>query len=148
MQTDLLAQLIERKQQVLSQLWQLSQRQLVLIAQGDLNGLLGLLAAKQKLLVVLQQVERELEPFRQQDPDRRVWRSPAIREQTRQRAEQCQKLLSEIIRVERECEAEVIQRRDSAATRLQGAHAAAQARQAYVGSGVVRSGQLDLSSET
>ena len=42
-----------------------------------MTDLLKLLAAKQTVLDQLQQVERQLDPFRDEDPEARVWRSPA-----------------------------------------------------------------------
>jgi len=148
METDRLAELIDQKQKVLTQLRQLADRQSRLIGEGNMSALLGLLAAKQKLLGNLQDLERQLDAFRQQDPDRRKWRSPQARERTRHAAERCATLLDEIMRVERQCESDLVRRRDIAATRLQGAHTASQARRAYTGSEDSRLGQIDLSSET
>ena len=77
MDTDLLASFIGKKHDVLEQLRQLSRRQMDLIGEGDMTGLLSVLNVKQNLLVALQAVERDLDPFRQQDPDQRTWRTVA-----------------------------------------------------------------------
>ena len=148
LETDRLAELIDQKLKVLAQLRQLANRQTLLISDGNISALLGLLAAKQRLLGNLQSLERQLDMFRQQDPDRRVWRSLQAREQTRQAAERCQTLLDEIMQIERSCESDLVQRRDVAADSLRGAHTAAQAQRAYTGSAVTRPRQIDLSSET
>jgi hypothetical protein len=145
--TDYLSELIARKHRVLSQLRQLAQRQKETIAAGEMTRLLGLLAAKQKVIEALQAVERELDPYRSQDPESRRWRSVDDRQQVRRTAEACESLLREIIQLEQHCESHMKTRRDATATRLQGTHQAAQASQAYVGPDRPRRQHLDLSSE-
>lgn len=147
MDTDLLAKLIDRKRHVLSQLSQLTIRQLTTVRQGDMSHLLGLLAAKKHSLNELQAVERELDPFRHQDPDSRRWQSPAHRERAREVAEQCETLLQGIMRLEKQSETELVHRRDSVASRLQGVHGASQATKAYATHRPRHGDQLDISSE-
>jgi hypothetical protein len=105
-----------------------------------------LLAAKQNLLNQLQHVEHQLDPFRHQDPDGRQWSSPQRRQQTRDMATRCESLLNEIMLVEKQCEGELIVRRDAAAIRLQGIHTVTQATNAYLSNTPAHS-QLDLSSD-
>jgi hypothetical protein len=147
METQRLHELINQKKAVLAQLRKLAERQVEFIQNGDMGHLLGLLAAKQRLLQQLQHVERELDPFREQDPDQRQWRSPVERQQARQAAQDCETLLAEIMEVEKRCESDLIHRRDAAGRRLQGVHSAAQATQAYASTSSPCRGQLDLSSE-
>src|SRR5688572_8848531 len=132
METDFLAQLIDARHHVLVQLQELARQQAVLVQDGDMTRLMSLLAVKQRLLNTLQDHERKLEPFRVQDPEQRLWRSNADRQRCREVAEHSELMLGEILRVERQCETELIQRRDDAAKLLQGAHSAARATQAYV----------------
>ena len=145
METELLAQLIANKHDVLDQLRQLARRQAQLISDGDMVKLLAILASKQMLLGELQKVERSLDPYREQDPESRRWRSQEDRLRTRQLVERCKALLDEIMLLEKQGETELLQRRDAAAERLQGIHHASEARSAYVqaGDGPRR---LDLSS--
>ena len=143
-ETDRLAELIDQKLKVLAQIRQLADRQTLLVSGGNMSALLGLLAVKQKLLGSLQSLERQLDGFRQQDPEKRVWRSEEARKRTRRAAEQCQTLLDEIMRIERRCESDLVERRDAAADSLQGAHTATQAQRAYTGSGATRLGQIDF----
>ena len=147
METDWLADRIEQKHEVLSELRQLARRQADIIRVGDTGKLLNLLAVKQSFLNKLQQLERQLDPFRSQDPESRVWRSAAHRQQTRDAATRCESLLNEIMLLERQCESDLIQRRDQAATRLQGIHDVTRATTAYTQHTTTHS-QLDLSSET
>lgn len=143
--TDLLGDLIRRKHNCLLHLRDLGQRQLGLVRQGSMDELLDVLAAKQHLLVELQRIERGLDPFRKQDPEARSWRSPEDRQRCAEELARCDALLAEIMTQEKQSEQELIRRRDEAARRLQGAHTAAQARQAYAGDPPATAG-LDLTS--
>lgn len=131
-ETDLLAELIGKKLAVLEQLRDLSRRQSDLIADGDIQRLLSVLSAKQTLLSELQKLQKHLEPFRQQDPETRTWRSPADRERCRQVAERCETMLGEIMLVEKQSESEMAKRRDDAVTQLHGVHSSANATRAYI----------------
>ena len=124
-ETDLLAELIGKKLAVLEQLRDLSRRQSDLISDGDIQRLLAVLSAKQTLLTELQKLQKQLEPFRKQDPETRRWRSPADRERCRQVAERCEALLGEIMLVEKQSESEMARRRDDAVARLHGVHSSA-----------------------
>ncbi len=145
--TDLLAELIGKKLAVLEQLRDLSRRQSDLIADGDIQRLLSLLSVKQTLLAELQKIQKRLEPFRQQDPEARVWRSPADRQRCRQVVERCEALLGEIMLIERQSEAEMARRRDDAAARLQCTHSSAEATRAYMGTSLSSRSTFDLSSD-
>ncbi len=112
-----------------------------------MTSLMDVLAAKQRPLVTLQRIERALDPFRKQDPERRVWRSAGDRAQCAEQVKQCEILLAEIVSQEKCCEVALIRRRDEAAARLQGAHLAGHARQAYLPQADAPLSQLDLFSE-
>lgn len=148
MDTDLLAELMNRKQDVLEQLRHLSRRQMEFVGDGDISRLLNLLAAKQTLLERLQSLERELDPFRKQEPQARRWRSPQDRLRCQQVSQRCEALLSEIMLIEKQSESDLQARRDEAAARLQGAHSASQAAHAYTRAPTPNAGQLDLTSDS
>lgn len=148
METDNLAELVAGKRSCLTELRDLGRRQLELIESGDMTGLLSLLAVKQKSLARLQRIERALDPFRQQDPESRVWRTPEDRQRCAGQAQQCEALLGEIVAQEKHAEGVLVRRRDEAAQRLQGAHFAGQARGAYQGGAAEPISQLDLTSES
>lgn len=130
--TDRLAQLVGQKLQVLEQLRQVAVRQGELIGQEDIGTLLKLLAAKQTLLSGLQKIERALEPFRDQDPERRPWPTPAARATCAADAAECARLLEEVIQLEREHERQMVVQRDRVAGRLRVAHSAHHAAGAYI----------------
>lgn len=146
--TERLAELIDKKCEVLSHLRDLSRRQVELIAQGDMTKLLRLLAAKQQQLDQLQTVEQGLDPFRQDDPDQRLWHSAADRQRCRQVAEKCETLLKEIFVVERQCEADLAHRRDQVASQLQAAHSATEARSAYAPKAEPAPQAIDFTSQS
>jgi hypothetical protein len=130
-ETDTLARLVERKLRVLSQLRELTVRQAPIIAADDAKTLLRVFAAKQKLLEDIHRLDLELEPFRRQDPEDRVWRSAENRAQCAEAAERCRQLVEEIKASEIRDRTELIERRDGVARRLEEAHSAAAAREAY-----------------
>jgi len=146
METEILANLIDDKYGVLTQLRQLARRQVDIIHQGDTSQLLNLLAVKQTVLTQLQNIEKQLDPFRSQDPDRRQWKSPPHRQRARDAATRCESLLNEIMLLERQCESELVRQRDDVAEQLQGLHVVAQAANAYA-QPMPAHRQLDLSSE-
>jgi hypothetical protein len=130
--TTRLAGLITAKQQVLEILAQLGQKQVALITAGDMTSLMKLLAGKQSVMSHLQMIEQAMTPFRDEDPEARVWESPMHRTACQARADQCNALLREVMRLEQLAEAEMIKRRDHAQTSLNSVQAAADARAAYV----------------
>ncbi len=147
-ETDILAQLIRAKRECLLQLRELGRRQLDLIDADDITSLLDILAAKQRPLVQLQRIERALDPFRNQDPEQRRWRSLGDRCHCAEQVQQCETLLGEIVSQERCSEGSMVRRRDEAAQRLQGAHLAGQACGAYTDGFSSHVSQLDLHSDT
>ena len=146
--TDVLVQLVRARLACLTQLRDIGRRQLELIDQGHVAGLLELLSAKQRPLFDLQRIERALDPFRGQDPERRPWPTPADRAACAEQVRQCESLLSEIVAQEKRCEALMTQQRDEAADRLHKFRTVGQAHGAYTAASRVEFSQLDVSSET
>lgn len=130
-ETDRLAALITAKSQVAELLVRLAERQLELATGGQTQALLKLLAAKQSVLDQLHRLEREIDPFRAQDPELRRWRSPAHRAACQQQVEHAGARLAAAMALEKQGEAMLLRRRDAAATELSAAQSAADARSAY-----------------
>ena len=147
MSTKQLAELISQKHDVLVQLHQLGRQQSGLIRAEEINNLLILLSAKQTLLNQLRTIEQRLEPYRHQDPESREWASAADRQRCAEVASQCERLLGQIVEIERQSEDEMERRRDAVAARLDQTGSAAQARQAYTRPARAEAGQLDLYCE-
>ncbi len=128
-----LAGLIGAKLKILELLDQLARRQLFLIEEGSIADLMKLLAAKQTVLGQLQTIERQLDPFRAEDPESRPWPTPADRLRCQEQAHRCDHLLTEAVRLEKQGEAKMLRRRDAAAAVLQGVSAAVDVQAAYAG---------------
>lgn len=146
-ETDILKDLIRVKRECLVQLRDMGLKQLAFVEEGNMTSLMDVLAAKQRPLVTLQRIERALNPFRGQDPEKRLWRSDVDRVQCAEQVRQCETLLAEIISQEKHCEAALVRRRNETAARLQGAHLAGHARHAYLPQADASMSQLDLFSE-
>lgn len=146
-ETAQLAQLVRQKLDCLNQIWELGRQQLHLIEASEMSELLELLAAKQQRLALLERIERELDPFREQRPEDRVWSSPEERQRCADGIDRCQALLGEIVTQEKTSEQHLARRRDEAAARLAGAHWSERTRGAYVELERHGGNQLDLSSE-
>ena len=129
--TDNLADLIDKRHRCLLQLRDLGRKQAELIAAGEMEPLLRLIAAKNQLIAALQSIEKGLAPFHAQDPDAREWPTKEARAESARQAESCQQLLAEVMDLERQNEQNIIERRDKVATQLQAAQAASTARGAY-----------------
>jgi hypothetical protein len=129
--TEILHQRLEQKLALLAQLRDLGLHQAVLIDSGDMSQLLRLLAAKQRLLVALQSVERQLDCYRDEDPDERIWLSPDHRRRCGETAARCEELLRAIVAQERESELQMCRYREETASQLNAVHSAAEVRQAY-----------------
>src|SRR4051812_12712197 len=100
--TETLATLIHRKVELLTLLKQLAEKQFTVIAREDTTLLLKLLAGKQSVVDQLQGIERDLMPFREEDPEARVWRSPEARQACQQEAAQAERLLQEILDLDKQ----------------------------------------------
>jgi hypothetical protein len=129
--TEQLAALVAAKHQVLEVLVRLSQRQVEVIGAGDMTLLMKLLAGKQTVMTQLQTIERELSPFRDEDPETRTWRSPGERAACQARAEQCNALLAKAMELEKRAEAAMVDRRDAAAVALAAIQSGTDAKAAY-----------------
>jgi hypothetical protein len=129
--SEILAELIRRKHRCLVQLRDLGQRQMQFIEGGEMTNLLDLLAVKQRTLTQLQQIDTAIDPFRKEDPQRRKWRSPADRDACARMIAECEQLLADIVRQDKESERQLIIRRDETDRQLKGTHVASMARHAY-----------------
>ncbi len=146
--TDLLAELVRGKLECLSRLRDMGHRQLEFVSGDQTTELLDVLAAKQQVLLRLQQIERQLAPYRDQEPNARRWRTPEQRQLCARQLEACEVLLREIVAQEKNAEQELMRRRDDLATRLQGMHVADRARGAYQAETQPPARRIDLSSES
>lgn len=129
--TELLAELIRKKHQVLMQLREIGRRQTDLVTGGEIAALLTLLGGKQQLIAGLQALEAQLKPYYAQNPDTRTWRSPADRALCAQLANECNVLLEEVVSLEKSSAEKMNVRKSEVAEQLNQAHAASHVRSAY-----------------
>jgi flagellar biosynthesis/type III secretory pathway chaperone len=129
--TTQLADLIRRKHAVLMQLCEVGRRQKDVVERGETTALLELLAAKQTMITLLQQVERDLAPFQSEHPDARVWESAEARVRCAAQAAECNQLLAAVVELERHCAEQMTVRRNDVAAQLKQVVTAGQARSAY-----------------
>ncbi len=141
-----LADLVQHKHACLRELRSLGEQQDAWIAAGDFDRLFALLAVKEQLLERLQQIERALDPYREEDPETRCWESPEARRHTAALAAECDELLRQILLHERASETLLAAYRDRAAAMLVAAHERGQARHAYTSHASAPCTELDLSS--
>lgn len=144
-ETQRLTELIEGKHHCLTQLRELGLRQAALISAENMTELLRMFGSKQRLIEQLQLFERQLDPFREQDPERRTWRSPSERARCAELVERSKALFEEIVDQERKNETDLKRRRDAVANKLQGLQSSREARNAY-DDPALQSSLLDLRS--
>ncbi len=137
--TDNLAKLILQRRQCLVQMRDLGRKQSKLIATGEMDALLRLLAAKQHVLGAMQSVEQNLAPYHEEDPEQRIWSSAELRAQTAHHRDDCNQLLAEVIQLEKTNEEQITIRRDEIRCQLHMANSASQARGAYQAQGAYQS---------
>jgi hypothetical protein len=142
-----LASAIARKAELLTLLRKLGEAQLALVNAGDMPRLMQVLASKESLLAHLQLVERQLDPFRDQDPECRIWPSTEARRACQDDANRCAALLAQIVSLEKESEAEMMRRREATAAQLQATFGSREAQGAYFSAQAAPVSSLDLSME-
>jgi hypothetical protein len=147
MSTVILANLMSRKRQVLQLLSDLARAQLTVIEAGDTSRLLRVLSAKQPLAEELQRVDSELAPFREEDPEARVWTSLDARKQCQADALACEQLLTNVLRLEQTSEAALVAQRDETSRQLEVLDAAQHAHQAYGGYEAAPMSQIDFTAD-
>jgi hypothetical protein len=142
-----LAASIARKAQLLELLRKLAEAQLTLVNAGNMSRLMQVLGSKDSLLQQLQIVERQLDPFRDQDPEQRRWSSPEARLACQHDAARCTDLLAAIVMLEKQAEVEMTRRRDETAAQLQATYSSREAQGAYFAPAASTTSSLDLSME-
>lgn len=147
--TERLAHLVHQKSILVRELHKLVSKQQEMIRQQEID-LIPLLAVKQRVLETLGEVDRAMDPFRQQDPDSRYWKSTETRLACRQEADLCEDVFRQVLLMENECTLALQQQQQKNKEQLQGSVAAGQANRAYQqtqASATTPQYRLDLVSE-
>ena len=129
--TTLLTDLIRRKHDVLVELCAVGRRQREIVERGETTALLELLAAKQTMIALLQQVERDLAPFHAENPDQRIWAPPTIASNVPSRPPSATDCSPRSSSSNAHSAERLTVRRNDVAAQLRQVYAAGQARDAY-----------------
>ncbi|TWT53001.1 FlgN protein [Rubripirellula amarantea] len=105
MDANTLCQLVDAKFEALSQLTELSEHQVATIDENRMSDLMRILSQKQKLIEQLLRITDQLMPALQDDPLTRVWESEDVRQQCRDRQQQCEQMHLQLLAIEAQCEA-------------------------------------------
>ncbi|MGD9126228.1 MAG: hypothetical protein PVH19_02515 [Planctomycetia bacterium] len=143
-ETDQLAELVTTKLKCLIELREMGVRQQKCIEDEKMSDLIKVLGAKQTLINRLGQIERAMDPFRTDDPESRVWRSPENRAECRKNVEECDAILAQILEGERQSESILRVRRDETAEKLQSSYASSVTRTAYAEAQPRATSQIDF----
>ena len=144
--TQQLSALIERQWNILSALRVLAHQQVDCLGAEDGEMLLSMIARKQPLIEELLLIQSELTPFRDQDPEQRIWHDPASRERCQTMQESCEQLHQEIVRLESMALGELEMNRNAIAAQLQDCRDATLATSAYTADTVLTESSLDLTN--
>jgi hypothetical protein len=128
--TERLAHLVHQKSILVRELHKLVTKQQEMIRHQEVD-LIPLLAVKQRVLETLNEIDRAMDPFRQQDPDGRNWKSNETRVACREEADHCEALFRQVLVVENDCTMALQQQQQKTKEQLQGAVAAGQVNRAY-----------------
>jgi uncharacterized protein YPO0396 len=129
--TQRLFELIETKLHLLQEMQSMAVEQSDLVAQHDMSGLMSVLSRKQALMESLQTVQQDLQFFRDEDPESRIWESPEKRKRCQAMVSQCDQLISQLIVQENRSLDSMNLKRDSVLSQLQQNVAASQLQHAY-----------------
>lgn len=144
--TQQLSDLIERQLSILSALRLLAVQQADCLGADDGELLLSMIARKQPLIEELLQIQIELQPYRNEDPDQRVWSDSAARERCKAMVASCDQLHQEIVRLESQSLDELENNRNAVAAQLQDCRDASLATSAYTADTVLSQSSLDLTN--
>ena len=100
-ETEHLFQLVGQKLERLEQLYAWSGNQMQYIELEDMGAILEILAAKQRLLIEIEGIDRRIAEYRVDDPEDRVWPTQEMRAQCREKISQCDRLVHETLEHDR-----------------------------------------------
>lgn len=144
--TQQLSALVERQLNVLSDLRMLAMQQAECLGADHVELLLSLIARKQPLIEEFLQIHAALKPFRDDDPEKRIWNNESERVRCREQLESCNRLHQEIVRLESHALGELELNRNAIAAQLQDCRDATVASSAYLTDSILAESTLDLTN--
>jgi len=144
--TQQLSALIERQWNILSALRVLALQQVDCLGAEEGEMLLSMIARKQPLIEELLLIQRQLGPYRGQDPEQRTWQDESARACCQAMQASCENLHQEIVRLESMALGELEMNRNAVAAQLQDCRDATLATSAYTADTVLSESSLDLTN--
>jgi len=145
--TDKFAKLILDKLSLVVEIKQLVDKQKRLIDESKTDDLISLLAVKQQVVRKLQGNDKQLEPFRDQDPEARLWPSPEARAESQNHAQLCEGVFLEVLEIEAYCEKAMSEFSEQTQRQLNGSVSARQATAAYQSFAPKQTSSIDFTSD-
>ena len=90
-------ELIRSEEEILERLLLVSQRQLELVAEGNITVLVEYLGRRQRLWSEFESLEEQLKPHKNIPPEKRIWRSAEERQITTAALNRCKELMEQIL---------------------------------------------------
>ena len=113
-----LYQLIEQKLKLLEQLNACSGNQMQYVDTENLEALLEVLAAKQRMLLEIEGIDQQITGYHVDDPDDRVWPSQEMRSRCREMVSQCDRLVREALANDQLAEQQLMYKKNAAKQQL------------------------------
>ena len=114
-----LFQLVGQKLERLEQLHAWSGNQMQYVETEDMGAILEILAARQRLLIEIEGIDRQIAGYHVDDPEERVWPTRKMREQCRERISQCDRLVRETLEHDRIAAERLTEKKSAAKQQLQ-----------------------------
>ena len=126
-----LFQLVRQKLGYLEKLYDCSGSQLQYVEQENMEALLELLAHKQRLLIEIEGIDRQIKTYHVDDPEQRVWPSPQMREACREAIASCDDFARKTLGIDRIAERRLAEKKKAACEQLQQFENKARVQNAY-----------------
>ena len=114
-----LFQLVGQKLERLQQLHACSGNQMQYVETEDMGAILEILAAKQRLLIEIEGIDRQIAGYHVDDPEERVWPTDEMREQCREKISQCDRLVREMLEYDQIATERLAEKKSTAKQQLQ-----------------------------
>ena len=143
-----LFQLVGQKLERLELLHAYSGNQMQYVESEDMSAILEILAAKQRLLIEIEGIDRQITGYHVDDPEERVWPTQDMRVQCREKISQSDRLVREMLEYDRIATERLTEKKSVAKQQLQQfvdtAHAQGVYRQQKVRPGMTVRHHVDL----
>jgi len=111
-------ELIRSEKEILERLLLVSQRQLELVAEGNVTVLLEHLGQRQRLWGEFELLERQLEPHKNIPPEKRTWECTEERQRTVAALNRCKELMEQILANDQKSLAQTAAQKDDVEAQL------------------------------